>query len=60
MKTKEAFVLAMLALLTAAGAGAQTPQEVNEANNPLTPKITINLQDQYVGSYSGYLGCRSL
>lgn len=53
MKPKEAFVLATLALFTAAGAGAQTAQEVNEANNPLTPKITINLQDQYVGSYYG-------
>jgi hypothetical protein len=32
---------------------AQTTEEVNEANNPLTPKITVNLQDQYMGSYYG-------
>ena len=32
---------------------AQSAQEVNEANNPLTPKITINLQDIYVTSYYG-------
>jgi hypothetical protein len=32
---------------------AQTSQEVNEANNPLTPKITGNLQDQYISSYHG-------
>jgi hypothetical protein len=32
---------------------AQTSQEVNEANNPLTPKLTVNLQDQYITSYYG-------
>jgi hypothetical protein len=32
---------------------AQTAQEVNEANNPLTPKVTVNLQNFYVPSYLG-------
>jgi hypothetical protein len=31
---------------------AQTSQEVNEANNPLTPKLTVNLQDQYIDTYT--------
>jgi hypothetical protein len=26
---------------------AQTAEEVNQANNPLTPKVTLNLQDQW-------------
>jgi hypothetical protein len=30
---------------------AQTTQEVNEANKPLTPKLTINLHDFYAPSY---------
>jgi hypothetical protein len=33
-------------------AAAQEHQDVNEANNPLTPKITINLQDYYVPSFT--------
>jgi hypothetical protein len=46
-------VLASLVLSLSANGATQTAQDVNEANNPLTPKITVNLQDQYVGSYYG-------
>ena len=28
-----------------------TPQKVNEVNDPLTPKLTVELQDRYVGAY---------
>lgn len=38
--------IAALALV-AHGARAQTAEEVNQANNPLTPKVTLNLQDQW-------------
>ncbi|MBY5558373.1 hypothetical protein [Rhizobium leguminosarum] len=45
-----ASVLAVL--FVAAPAHAQEGHEaVNEANNPLTPKITINLQDYYIPSF---------
>jgi len=42
-------VLSGIALLglVAHGAGAQTAEEINQANNPLTPKVTLNLQDQW-------------
>jgi len=30
-----------------------TSEEVNKANHPLTPQLTINLQDQYVSSFFG-------
>lgn len=41
-----------LALLLFAGtAAAQEHQAVNEANNPLTPKITINFQDYFVPNF---------
>ncbi|KEA09361.1 hypothetical protein [Rhizobium rhizogenes] len=36
----------------AVSAAAQAHQDVNEANNPLTPKITINLHDYYVPSFT--------
>jgi hypothetical protein len=51
MKKVILFVLFMSSL--PAIRAAQTSQDVNEANNPLTPKITINLQDIYVTSYYG-------
>lgn len=35
----------------AVAANAQEHQDVNDANNPLTPKITLNLQDYYVPSF---------
>ncbi|MFF0952597.1 hypothetical protein ACFYE9_34735 [Rhizobium leguminosarum] len=41
-----------LLLALASSAGAQEAHDaVNEANNPLTPKITINLQDYYIPSF---------
>jgi hypothetical protein len=41
-------LLATLACLPAAASGqAPSSEAVNEANNPLTPKITINLHDQW-------------
>jgi hypothetical protein len=43
--------------LLVASVAAQQPDEqsggANEANNPLTPKITINLQDYYTPSFLG-------
>jgi hypothetical protein len=53
MEIKKTLVLALFVLSLPAAAAAQTAEEVNEANNPLTPKITVNLQDQYGGSYYG-------
>src|SRR5687768_7858176 len=50
---KKIMLLAWLAISLPVTVVAQTSQEVNEANNPLTPKITINLQDIYVPSYYG-------
>jgi hypothetical protein len=41
-----------LVALSSGGAFAQGA-DVNEANNPLTPKITINFQDYYVPSIHG-------
>jgi hypothetical protein len=46
-------LLALLVICLPVTGAAQTSQEVNEANNPLTPKLTINLQDIYVTSYYG-------
>jgi hypothetical protein len=48
-----AFALAMAGL--AQGAAAQQPsnEDMNAANNPLTPTIGFNLQDQYVGRAYG-------
>jgi hypothetical protein len=40
----------------AVSAATQEHQDVNEANNPLTPKITINLQDYYVPSFTDIPG----
>jgi hypothetical protein len=53
MTIKNMVLLAWLVLGLPVIGVAQTSQEVNEANNPLTPKITINLQDIYVPSYYG-------
>jgi hypothetical protein len=50
MRIKKTLFLALFVLSLPAAGAAQTSEEVNEANNPLTPKITVNLQDQYVGS----------
>ena len=53
MHLKQIVCLTVLILGFPARGLPQTAQEMNEANNPLTPKITVNLQDQYVGSYHG-------
>jgi hypothetical protein len=53
VEIKKIMLLVLLLMCLPARGATQTAQEVNEANNPLTPKITINLQDQYVGSYHG-------
>ena len=50
---KRIVLLAVLVLSLPVHGAAQTSQEINEANNPLTPKITVNLQDQYISSYYG-------
>lgn len=44
--------MATIGLAAAAPAAAQEAHEsVNEANNPLTPKITINLQNYYIPDF---------
>jgi len=49
--------LALAVATLATGHGhAQEHDAVNEANNPLTPKITINLQDYYVPEIDGLDG----
>jgi hypothetical protein len=53
MAMKTVILFALLVSSYPAIGAAQTSEEVNEANNPLTPKITINLQDIYVTSYYG-------
>lgn len=56
MTSRTAIVVAVLVMGWAAGAAAQGPpssEAVNEANSPLTPKVTINLQDYYVPAYYG-------
>jgi hypothetical protein len=53
---KKVVLLALLAIsLPVCGAadGPPTSEEVNTANHPLTPKITFNLQNQYVASFFG-------
>ncbi|MBW9091915.1 hypothetical protein JNB91_29530 [Rhizobium wenxiniae] len=42
---------ALLLLATTATATAQEHQDVNDANNPLTPKITINFHDYFIPSF---------
>ncbi|MDK4717273.1 hypothetical protein [Rhizobium sp. CNPSo 4039] len=44
--------IAIICVLSAGTAAAQEHTDVNEANNPLTPKITINLQDYYIPSFA--------
>jgi hypothetical protein len=53
MAIKTIMLLVWLVLSLPMIGGAQTSQEVNEANNPLTPKLTINLQNTYIPSYYG-------
>jgi len=47
---------AALTLNSQAWAQQTDHESVNEANNPLTPKITINLQDYYIPSFYGASG----
>ena len=53
MAIQKAILLAVLMLSLPMPGVAQTSKEANEANNPLTPKITANVQDQYISSYYG-------
>jgi hypothetical protein len=56
-RAQAAVVGAMLGLpLMVAPAASQEDNAQNEANNPLTPKITINLQDYYIPSFKGLPG----
>lgn len=48
--------LSLAMALTATAAKGQEENSTNEANNPLTPKITINLQNYYTPSFYGPLG----
>lgn len=48
-----------LGFLTAVAAGpvvAQEHQDINEANNPLTPKITVNFHDYFIPNFKDTLG----
>ena len=56
MAIKTVMLLTVVVLGLPVVAVAQSSQEVNEANNPLTPKLTINLQDIYITSLT--MGCR--
>src|SRR5262249_31610337 len=40
-------------------ARAQSNDEMNKANNPLTPTLAVNFQDQYIDSYYGLSGADS-
>lgn len=53
MSITQSHWIAFIAALTVGHALAQSTDEMNSANNPLTPKISINVQDQYVGRYYG-------
>ena len=52
MNEIKALALAGPALLVlTATVTAQEHQDINDANNPLTPKITLNLQDYYIPNF---------
>lgn len=51
MNGLKAIAVWMMLSGAATSAAAQEHQDVNDANNPLTPKITFNLQDYYVPSF---------
>lgn len=48
---KNMLAAAFLATAASVPAVAQEHQDVNEANNPLTPKITINFHDYFIPSF---------
>lgn len=50
-KTVLSAALALASLSLSSIAYAPTTDDVNKANNPLTPMLTLNLQDIYVDSY---------
>jgi hypothetical protein len=58
VKVLRALVFLLFAGAAASPAFAQHPDHdaVNDANNPLTPKITINLQDYYIPEFFGAPG----
>jgi hypothetical protein len=51
MKAPTSSLAACSTVLLASLASAQEHQDINEANNPLTPKITINFQDYFIPSF---------
>lgn len=54
MQVKHAYLyLVFLGVVISTAAAAQEHEAINDANNPLTPKITINLHDYYVPTLSG-------
>ena len=53
---RRVIVLSCIATMAMAGfaqAQEHTSDSLNDANNPLTPKITVNFQDYYVPSIIG-------
>ncbi|HKE43435.1 MAG TPA: hypothetical protein VKB41_02740 [Steroidobacteraceae bacterium] len=52
-------LIAVAALANATAACAQSNEEMNKANNPLTPTLAVNFQDQYIDSYYGLDGADS-
>ncbi|MFD1793274.1 hypothetical protein ACFSE0_16820 [Ochrobactrum teleogrylli] len=44
----------LLSFVLMNGVAAQEHQSVNDANNPLTPKITVNFHNYYVPEYMDY------
>jgi len=60
MKSALARLLLVPGLLSlSAAALSQSAEDMNKSNNPLTPSIGANLQDQYVDSYYGLEGADS-
>lgn len=54
MRSGNRWIGLVVALLAVPVAGmSQTADEMNKANNPLTPTVAVNIQDAYTGSYYG-------
>ena len=51
MRSPSFKTLTVLIVAATPATAQQAHESVNEANNPLTPKITINLQDYYIPSF---------
>lgn len=51
MKPLTAITTLLATTVMASAAASQEHEDVNAANNPLTPKITINLQDYFIPSF---------